>query len=329
ESSVTFEVFEELSLMAVFELNTYVITSSSEGPGSIEPEGEVEVEHGDDQGFFITPLPGAYIADLLINEQSVDVTEEYIFEDVTQDGNEIHAVFEWTSYDVTITSDGNGTVEPSGTVEVEHGNSLEIEFTPDDGHYLAELLVNDEEEDPVESFLLLDVTENTTVHGVFNIMTYTVNASAQGNGTISPEGDTLVEHGDDLTFVLTPDEDSFISDILVDDVSVGAAEEYTLFDITRDTDLLAVFDLINSINDLSDDSSVNIYPNPAVSHLTVKSDEIIELISIYNINGQIAGSFETSSKEQKISVEQFDSGIYFTKIQSVTGKVSTLIFEVK
>ncbi len=329
ESSVTFEVFEELSLMAVFELNTYVITSSSEGPGSIEPEGEVEVEHGDDQGFFITPLPGAYIADLLINEQSVDVTEEYIFEDVTQDGNEIHAVFEWTSYDVTITSDGNGTVEPSGTVEVEHGNSLEIEFTPDDGHYLAELLVNDEEEDPVESFLLLDVTENTTVHGVFNIMTYTVNASAQGNGTISPEGDTLVEHGDDLTFVLTPDEDSFISDILVDDVSVGAAEEYTLFDITRDTDLLAVFDLINSINDLSDDSSVNIYPNPAVSHLTVKSDEIIELISIYNINGQIAGSFETSSKEQKISVEQFDSGIYFAKIQSVTGKVSTLIFEVK
>ncbi len=329
ESSVTFDVFEATSLMAVFELNTYAITSSFEGPGAIDPEGEVMVEHGNDQGFFITPLPGAYIADVLVNEESVGVTEEYIFEDVTEDGNEIHAIFEWLSYDVTITSEGNGTVDPSGTVAVEHGNSLEIEFIPESGHYLTDLLVNDIGEDPVESFLLLDVTENTTVHGVFDIMTYTVNASAQGNGTISPEGDTVVDHGDDLTFVLSPGEDSFVSDILVDDISVGAAEEYTLFDIAKDTDVLAIFDLINSINDLSDQSQVNIYPNPAASDVTVKSDEVIELISIYNIKGQMVDSFESFSKEQKINVEQYDSGMYFAKVLSITGEVSALIFEVK
>lgn len=329
EATVNFNIFNEMNLMAVFELNTYIITSSSEGPGAIDPEGEVVVEYDQDQGFLITPLPGAYVSDVLVNGESVGAVEEYIFENVTEDGNEIHAVFAWNSYEVTVTVDGSGTVEPSGTVMVEHGNNLAIEFAPDTGHYLSDLLVNDIGEDPVESFLLLEVTENTTVHGVFDIMTYMVSVTVQGNGTISPDGDIEVEHGDDITFELSPGEDSFVSDILVDDISVGAAEEYTLFSIAKDTELMAVFDLINSVTDYSDEFPVQVYPNPAFSSIRVKSDEIIDMVSIYNMKGQIVTSVNASSFEQMIDVEQFEAGMYFARVLSVSGKVSTLIFEVK
>ncbi len=82
----------DVDLIAEFAINTYIITATAGANGSISPTGSIMVEHGDDQGFIITPNEGYYIADVLVDGESVGAVSEYVFEDVAGD-HTIHAEF--------------------------------------------------------------------------------------------------------------------------------------------------------------------------------------------------------------------------------------------
>jgi len=75
------------------------------------------------------------------------------------------------------------------------------------------------------------------------------------------------------------------------------------------------------------DNSMEIYPNPVRDILTVKAENISDVV-VYNTLGQkvFAGSFDTS--EVSINLEQFDSGIYLVKViadgKEMTQKISVI-----
>ena len=70
---------------------------------------------------------------------------------------------------------------------------------------------------------------------VFVKKTYTITASATGNGLIDPDGEVSVEYGADLTFGFAPQEGNHISAIVVDGVYLSSfAESYTFYDVTAD-----------------------------------------------------------------------------------------------
>jgi hypothetical protein len=73
------------------------------------------------------------------------------------------------------------------------------------------------------------------VIAVFVKKTYTIFASAVGNGTISPDGEVLVEHGANQTFEFSPFVGNHISAIVVDDVYLSSyAQNYTFCNVVAD-----------------------------------------------------------------------------------------------
>lgn len=241
EEEYSFVVNEDRSFFAVFDLNTYIITSSYTGNGGIEPFGEVEVTHGEDVTFKVAPAPGNHIVDVEVNEESVGPVEEYTFENVMEDNQTIHAVFDITKYDVEISIEGNGAAEPDGTVEVPHGESLLIAFTPDEDHHISDVLVNEQSVGAFEEYLLANVTQHTTVHAIFEFS------------------------------------------VDIDDV-----------------DLLP---------------GLAIFPNPAMDHVTVSGTEIIQEIRLYDLTGQALKTVKPEINEYNLNISQLDRGIYLIQVR--------------
>jgi len=168
DQAYAFEVTKNRDLTGVFAVNIYIIKATAGDNGAINPSGEVEVIHGADVSFDITPIPGHFIEDVMVNEESVGPVEEYTFFAVTEDGQTIHAEFDILTYEVTITYEGNGTVDPEGVVTVDHGEPLVIQLTPDEDHHVSDILVNDESVGAHEEYILTNITSPITFHAIFS-----------------------------------------------------------------------------------------------------------------------------------------------------------------
>ena len=76
---------------------------------------------------------------------------------------------------------------------------------------------------------------------------YTITASAQTGGTIIPDGISTILEGEDIQYVIIPDEGCVVSDIKVDNESVGAVTEYLFENITKNHIIQAWFKSINGL----------------------------------------------------------------------------------
>lgn len=77
------------------------------------------------------------------------------------------------------------------------------------------------------------------------------------------------------------------------------------------------------INTLYKENSLNIYPNPTTSNITITSTSIITHLKITNTLGQVV--YQTKSNDKSIEVKLFDEGMYFVQLtadkETVTQKV--------
>ena len=123
---------------------SFTITASSIGYGSISPSGEVEVAYGDDQLFIITPYVDD-VSSVWVDGEIVGTDlNSYLFENVTED-HTIQVIFEEDEPDdiftITASAGDNGTISPSGEVEVAYGDDQTFVITPDSG-YVPSVLVD-------------------------------------------------------------------------------------------------------------------------------------------------------------------------------------------
>jgi hypothetical protein len=73
------------------------------------------------------------------------------------------------------------------------------------------------------------------------VQTYTINASAGANGTISPSGQVSVTSGANLTFRFAPASGYKVANVLVNGSSVGALSSYTFSNVTASQTVQATF----------------------------------------------------------------------------------------
>jgi uncharacterized repeat protein (TIGR02543 family) len=231
---------QNASLSAVFTVSQHTITATAGANGSITPAGDVVVEHGTSQSFTITPADGYLIADVLVDGESVGTPGSYTFESVTQ-SHTIHAIFIIKTYSITATVGANGNITPAGDVVVEHGASQGFTITPADGYLIADALVDGESVGAMGSYTFESVTQSHTIHASFAINKYTIHATAGPNGSISPSGDVVVNHGASQSFTITPSAGYHIADVLVDGESVGAVTSYTFENISCSQTIHATF----------------------------------------------------------------------------------------
>lgn len=65
--------------------------------------------------------------------------------------------------------------------------------------------------------------------------------------------------------------------------------------------------------------TVSVYPNPTTDYLTVKSEEKISTVEIYDISGK---KIPVSVEGNTIDVKKLNAGTYLINIETKTGKVS-------
>jgi len=73
EAEYTFTVTEDVDLVAVFTIKTYVVTSTAGENGKVDPEGKTVVDCGDDLPFTFTPDEGYGIDQVTVDSVPVDV----------------------------------------------------------------------------------------------------------------------------------------------------------------------------------------------------------------------------------------------------------------
>lgn len=226
---------------------TFSLTASAAVGGAILPVGVVVVDQGGSQSFNIAPDAGYLISDVLVDGVSQGIMSAYTFSNVTAD-HTIEAFFApepLPVFTLTASTGANGSIFPSGNVTVVSGDSSSFSITPDTGYRVLDVTVDGASIGAVSNYVFSSVSADHTIFASFELIppqTFTVAASSGPNGSISPQGNIVVEKGQSLTFAIVADAGYQVASVLVDDVSQGAITSYVFSNITAGHTILATFE---------------------------------------------------------------------------------------
>ncbi|KPJ58178.1 MAG: hypothetical protein AMJ46_14545, partial [Latescibacteria bacterium DG_63] len=221
---------------------TYTITAVSGPGGSITPSGTVSVSEGGEATFTITPDTGYVITDVQVDGTSVHAVSSYTFTNVDANHTIVASFDPTPTYTITVNQASGGVISPGGTVTVTQGADQTFIIVPATGYAVADVLVDGVSVGAVTSYTFTNIHANHTITAVFEeAPTFTISASAENYGSISPEGEVVLNWGGSETFTITPDPGYGVADVLVDGVSVGAVTLYAFSNVTADHTIVASF----------------------------------------------------------------------------------------
>jgi uncharacterized membrane protein len=73
---------------------------------------------------------------------------------------------------------------------------------------------------------------------------------------------------------------------------------------------------VSDVQQYQSSHTISLYPNPVKNYLTIKSQNELGLISIYNTLGELVWQQTTKDNTTQIDISQQASSIYFVKIQN-------------
>ena len=295
-------VTEPQSINATFTQISYTITASAGNGGTISNAGSTTVNCGEDITYTITPDEGYMISDVLVDGQSVGTQSSYTFTNVDAD-HTISATFaEIPDNHIVITVNADtegGSVSPSGTQSIEQGEDFTFNVTPNACYVIGSVTVNGTAVtlDDNNSYTINNVTTEQTINVTFNLITYTITASAGNGGTITPAGDVVVNCGESKTFTITANEDYEIADVVVNGLSIGAVASYTFPSVSENGhSIVATFSEIVVVPECN-----------AVTNLTAQVESYGVLLS-WNA-AENATSYEIYRNGERIATETGTSSI--------------------
>ena len=231
------------SITASFSTATYTITSTAGTGGSISPSGLITLIHGASRTYTIMAETGYRISDVKVDGISVGTVNSYTFNNVTAN-HTITVTFENITFTINASSGAGGTINPNGNVIVNYGSSRTFTITPNTGYYTTDVRVDNYSIGVVSSYTFNNVLENHSISATFTPITFTITSSAGPGGTISPSGAVTVNHGSNRTFTITPDQGYRISDVRVDNISIGTNTTYAFSNITADHSISVTFEIM-------------------------------------------------------------------------------------
>lgn len=226
-----------------FSVITNTISAIAGTGGRISPQGNVQVDYGENQSFSIESNTGYYISGVLVDNNPAGPVTNYTFNNVTSP-HSISASFSRYTYTINSTSGSGGSISPSGSIIIPHGDSRTFDINPAFGFQVEDLRVDNVSVGAVSSYTFYDVTANHSISATFETAVYDITASAGSGGSISPSGTMSATHGSSRSFAITPAAGYQISDVRVDNVSVGTVSSYTFSSITADHNISAAFETI-------------------------------------------------------------------------------------
>jgi len=157
-----------------------------------------------------------------------------------------------TSFTITASAGANGSISPSGSVNVVSGSNQAFTIAPNTGYQVLDVLVDAVSVGAVTTYTFSNVTSNHTISASFSAVggggttSFTITASAGANGSISPSGSVSVTSGNSQTFTITPNSGYQVAGVLVDSTSVGAVTTYTFSNVTSNHTISASFSAVST-----------------------------------------------------------------------------------
>ncbi|MDD3845044.1 MAG: hypothetical protein PHC90_01645 [Syntrophorhabdaceae bacterium] len=225
---------------------TYTIDASAGSNGTISPSGSVSVTSGGSQTFTISALDGYEVENVLVDNQSQGAITTYTFTNVTAN-HTITVTFKQkpaTTYTIDASAGSNGTISPSGSVSVTSGGSQTFTISASNGYEVADVLVDGQSQGATATYTFTNVTANHTISVTFKkpATKYTITASAEAGGTISPDGVTEVDAHGSQTYTISPELGKVIDAVWVDgEMEENPDESYTFNDVTANHTIRATF----------------------------------------------------------------------------------------
>ena len=220
---------------------TYKITASAIGGGTISPNGETVVKRGESVTFTITPDSGARLLRVVVDGRNIGTRTSYTFSNVRA-AHTIQAIFYKSSYNITASAGAGGTITPSGTKSVAHNGNQSYSITPNSGYQVSRVLVDGTDVGAVSTYRFTSITDDHTIQAEFERNVFSITASASEGGTINPVGVKSVSKNGNATYRFSANTGWRIKDVLVDGQSVGAASSYTFRSVTGDHTITAQFE---------------------------------------------------------------------------------------
>jgi len=199
-SSVDITVDSDKSVTAHFGLRTYTISATAGSGGSIALAGSIDVTHGGDVTFTMTPDTNYEIENVLVDDASQGPISNYTFANVASDGA-IYATFQLIERILTtaVSPAGGGSVTGAGTYT--HGENVVLTAL-EAPCYQFSYWSGDASGTDNPLNVITDADKRITAN--FVLRSYTVNANAAPADGGSVSGDGSYQCGTDATLIASP-----------------------------------------------------------------------------------------------------------------------------
>ncbi len=227
----------DVEIKAYF-LPVYTLSITYSGEGMVNPEGDTDITQGESFAISATPAEGYHFNGWTIISGNPEIVDNSSVSTsvVLNSGNaEIRAEFELNTYTLTITDDGTGTTNPSGSITVSHGVETSISATPLTGYGFSQWsrisgegvsLYDPSTSNPYVSSLsntTVTLTEGDAAVKANFLPYYTLTIQNNGNGSTSPSDSIEVLSGDWVFLTAEPN-----SGYIFNRWSVESGTDYTL-----------------------------------------------------------------------------------------------------
>ena len=199
--------------------------------------------------------------------------QTYYFATTTVDSSGVESVFsnelvytvpvKTVYYTITASAGAGGSISPSGATSVLSGANRTFTISPASGYRIGSVVVDGVSKGAISSFAFSNVTANHTISASF-VPVYTITATADTGGAISPSGAVSVSSGANRTFTVTPAAGYRIRSVLVDGMSKGAISSFAFSNVTANHTISASFVRVYTIT-ASAGTGGAISPSGAVS----------------------------------------------------------------
>ena len=146
------------------------------------------------------------------------------------------------TFTITSAADANGSITQAGVTAVLAGASQTYTIAPNPGFTVAALVVDGTMLPGATSYTFNSVAADHYINAYFApVSTFTVNAAAAPNGTISPAGASTVTSGASQTYTITPNPGFSVTALVVDGTMLPGATSYTFNSVAADHYINAYF----------------------------------------------------------------------------------------
>ncbi len=144
-------------------------------------------------------------------------------------------------YTITANAAANGSISPVDDSTVVYMDSIAYTITPDFGYDIDSVWVNDEYRGNMSTYVMREVSGDSSIFVTFTKHIYTVQSDNGPNGSIDPYGNSAVAYLDSVVYTITPDFGYDIDSVWVNDEYRGNMNEYVIREVSGDSSIFVTF----------------------------------------------------------------------------------------